>query len=142
MNEDQQDNGTAVHYPGLFWHVVSHDVFSQLLWSERLEVILQKRGKSKEECEAAFLRSCGPAICTAAVPHGPMIKDMEGYDGHLLILFLLPLSLSLLFLSHSPDSCLFHLLLSVILSAALWHFFPSTLSFIPLTHLQGRCRWY
>lgn len=77
LNEDQQDNGTVVRYSGLFWHVVCHNVFSQLLWTERLEVILQKRGKSKEECEAAFLRSCGPAICTASVPHGPLIKDTE-----------------------------------------------------------------
>lgn len=134
LNEDQQDNGTVVRYSGLFWHVVCHNVFSQLLWTERLEVILQKRGKSKEECEAAFLRSCGPAICTASVPHGPLIKDMEWYKGHLL-----PSSLSLVFLSHSTHSCLPLSSLSLPPAA----FLPSLLSFIPflLISKRGWHRW-
>lgn len=31
----------------------------------------------EEECEAVFLRSCGAAISTVSVPHGPLIKDRE-----------------------------------------------------------------
>lgn len=116
--KDPRDNGTAVHWPDLFWHVLSHDVFSQLPWSERAEAIFQKRGKSKEECKAAFLRSHGPAICTASVPHGPLIKAREGYDGHILIHYLFPLSLSS-GPTHRRSS--FFPLLSIIPSAALWH---------------------
>lgn len=99
-------------------------------------MILQKRGKSKEECEAAFLKSCGPVICTASVPHGPLIKDREGYEGHLLIFYLLSFSLSLLFLSHPTRSCLFPLLFCHPLCCSL-AFFPPLHSFIPLTNFWG-----
>lgn len=130
VNEDQQDNGTAVHQPGLFWHVVSHDVFSQLPWSERLEVILQKRGKSKEECEAAFLRSCGPAICTASVPHGPLIKDREDMMAtSSFSTSSLSLCLSSFCLTH-PSLALYQPLCCSLA------FLPSLLSFTPLTNLQ------
>ena len=81
---------------------------------------MQKRGKSKEECEAAFLRSCGPAICTVSVPHGPLIKDM-GRD--MMATSSLSLCLSSFCLTH-PNPPVYLSLLSIPPpSAALWHSF-------------------
>lgn len=50
------------------------------------------------ECKEHFrMWSCVPEtlwtiFCSASVPHGTLIRDREGYEGHLLILGFLPFS--------------------------------------------------